>query len=395
MKTYIRKFIILALVLVLALGSAVSLSSCSFSNEPPSDDGGEAGGEDLTAQRRAILSTVTIRAQFDTASSTYPYGGQSTETKAGSGVIYKLDKSTGDAYIITNYHVVYYKDAATEQKISQSIKIYLYGLESESYAIEADYVCGSLDYDLAVLKVTDSFVLKETPARAAELGDSEPLRVLDTVITMGNAEGEGFSVTKGIVSVVSENLTMESANGYKYITVRVIRVDAAINGGSSGGGLYDKDGKLVGIVNAKKKGSAVDNIGYAIPINLAVAVVENMLYHKSSEASGVCSYPLGITMSEAERTLELDQNGEIVTKARVAVTAKQEATPFYDFVEVGDSILEITVDGKTVPVTALYHVTETMLWARPGSTVTLVVERGGNTHTATATITAGMGVIVK
>lgn len=403
MKTHLRKFITLILVFSLLLGSTASLSSCSHAvgfiddvfdnlgNEKPTGDGNS--GEDLTTQRSAFLSSVAIIANFEIQRNPLYPSADDTKAKAGSGVIYKLDKDTGNAYIITNYHVVYHSEAMAEDKISKNIEIYLYGLESESYAIEAEYVGGSFNYDIAVLKVTGSALLKEAPVRAAETSDSELLRTLDTVIAIGNAEGEGFSATKGNVSVESEYLTMTGPDKRTDINIRVIRVDTPINEGNSGGGLFNREGKLVGIVNAKKIGEKIDNIAYAIPINLAVAVAENIIYHSADNQRGMCKYLLGVTITEAELSLDVDSTGEIVRTARVSVTDVNSTSPVFDSVKAGDTIVEISVDERHQAVTAIHHVTEEMLHARPGSTVTLVIERGGETKTVTVTVTREMGAV--
>ena len=406
MKTLLRKIIILILTLSLVLGSTVSLSSCSYAVgfigdvfnrlDGPSQESGNNNGdeEDLTLQRSAFLSSVAIIANFEISTSSYYPGTTTTEPRsmAGSGVIYKLDKTTGDAYIITNYHVVYHKDSVNTV-YSQDIKVYLYGLESESYAIPAEYVGGSFAYDIAVLKVTGSELLREAPVREAEISDSELLRVLDPVIAIGNAEGEGFSATKGSVSVDSEYLTMKGPDKVTDITVRVIRIDTAINEGNSGGGLFDREGRLVGIVNAKKIGEKIDNIAYAIPINLAVAVADNIIYHSTDSTKSLCKYLLGVTITEVELGLGVGEDGEIIRTARVAVTDVTTASLVFGKVKAGDTILKITVDEKETDVTAMHHVTESMLAARPGSTVTLVIERDGNTHTATITVTKAMGAV--
>ena len=403
MKTSFKKIISLILALSLLLGLVISLSSCSdtlnlFSsvldklngsdNDPDSPD----ADEDLTAQRGAFLSSVAIISKFEIEKpSFYPSSNTDTKTLAGSGVIYKLDKETGDAYIITNYHVVFY-ETAIGGPISQDISVYLYGLEADVYSLEATYVGGAFEYDIAVLKISGSELLKQAPVREATLGDSESLRVLDTVIAIGNAEGEGFSATKGVVSVNSEQLTLDGPDQRTDITVRVIRIDAAINKGNSGGGLFDEQGRLIGIVNAKKTGDKVDNIAYAIPINLAKALADNVIYHSDGEFCGAVKYLFGIRLAEVELGVGLDENGEIIRTARVAITAVEEGKSLDQLAEVGDTILAITLDGVTHPVTAKHHVTETMLTARPGSTATLLVERGGETHELTVTVTEDMGV---
>ena len=140
-----------------------------------------ANDRENVAAGKALLSVVSIKCVFKTYSQGLYPGGSSSKEKAaaGSGVIYKLDKNRGEAYIITNYHVVYYSGANTENGISNDITVYLYGQESSEYAIPAKYVGGSMNYDLAVLKVEASRVLAESNAMAAEFADSNEVAVLD------------------------------------------------------------------------------------------------------------------------------------------------------------------------------------------------------------------------
>ena len=101
---------------------------------------------------RTLLSTVTIVSEFGTTAA------------AGSGVFYMVDKVNGDAYIITNHHVVYAENYGLASKIS----IYLYGMEFAGYAMAATFVGGSVNYDIAVLKITDNDVIRNSYATAAD-----------------------------------------------------------------------------------------------------------------------------------------------------------------------------------------------------------------------------------
>ena len=199
---------------------------------------GQGDTENLTPLSKTMLSTVTIIC------------GSNLSSSAGSGIIYSIDKTKGDAYIITNQHVVYNV---------KTIDVYLYGMQLSAYAIPATYVGGSVTYDIAVLKIEGSEVLKNSYARAADFADSEQLRVYDRVYAVGNPEGSGLSATEGIISVASENISITGADG-SLLTMRVMRVDAAVNHGNSGGGLYDESGKLVGIVSAKEVSEDIDNM---------------------------------------------------------------------------------------------------------------------------------------
>ena len=199
------------------------------------------GGSILPATAKGIRSAVSITCKFKATvqqGGWYP-GGSHTTTKEysseGSGVIYKLDKSEGDAFIITNYHVVYDASSNTENGISDDISLYIYGSEIEEKAIAATYVGGSLYYDIAVLRVEDSEVLKASDASEISTADSDKVSVGEDAIVIGNAQGLGISVTSGIVSVDSEYITMAAADGKTEVSFRVMRVDAAVNSVNSCG----------------------------------------------------------------------------------------------------------------------------------------------------------------
>ena len=234
--------------------------------------------------KNPILSAVSIRCGF--YENQYAWNGAVTGTKetasAGSGVIYKLDKENGDAYIITNYHVVFNGNSTTG--ISDRIYVYLYGMEmmnsdGNTYAIPAAYVGGSMNYDIAVLKITGSEILKNSNAVEATVANSDEVSILDTAIAIGNPGAAGLSATSGCINVDSEEITVgfDTASGTVSVTLRVMRTDAAVNSGNSGGGLFNEKGELIGIVNAKDADDSVDNIGYAIPSNIARAIADNAI----------------------------------------------------------------------------------------------------------------------
>jgi len=168
--------------------------------------------QDNAAAGKALLSAVSVRCTFKTTAygTTYQPGATASREKssAGSGVIYKLDKNKGEAYIITNYHVVYYNQSNTENGISDNITVYLYGQESNEYAIPATYVGGSMNYDLAVLKVDGSKIIAESNAAAVSFADSNNVAVLDQAIAVGNHEALGISATLGYINVDSEYILM-------------------------------------------------------------------------------------------------------------------------------------------------------------------------------------------
>ena len=360
---------------------------------PGANDTSDIDG--LTPEMRTLLSTVAIDAKFDIYTS-YPYSDYTNEyTSYGSGVIYKLDRAAGNAYVITNYHVVYNSGEVNTGGFSDTIILYLYGMEHSQYAIPARVIGGSMNYDIAVLEIKDSDVLRNSMAVAASLGNSEAVRVFDDVSVVGNPEGFGISATDGTVSVESESLSMIGADGRTGISIRVMRVSAAINDGNSGGGLYSSDGKLIGIVNAKRTGDDVDNIGYAIPINQAKRVADNILRN----CDGVSSFSvkkcfIGINLDAASSGLIADEDGNLIIVEQVAVSSVEE-TCITDKFKVGDIVNSITIDGKPITVTRVHHITENMLDASVGSVVVINATRDGVPFVVTFTLTESCVSAVK
>ena len=347
--------------------------------------------KNLLAASKALLSVVRVTSAFEEVTSSW-LGSSTDKVKSiGAGVIYKLDKEKGDAYIITNYHVVYDEKSNTSDHISDDIILHLYGLErptasGKSYDIPATFVGGSIKYDLAVLKVTGSTVLMESDAMACGVADSDAVSVLDTAIAIGNSGGDGISATIGAISVDSEEISL--AIGSANIKVRVMRTDAAINKGNSGGGLFDDNGDLIGIPNAKDPDGTVDNVGYAIPSNLATAIADNVI-HYSDGTLKRCQ--LGIWVGVNEYSTKYDtETGKVHKYEEVIITEFTKESQTTSLLAVGDIINSITVDGVKKDVTRVHHVVDMMFTARVGSTVVINVLRDGTEMDVTIPITEKM-----
>lgn len=343
---------------------------------------------------KGLQSSVRIICNFTRKSgygmSYYPgMGSSSAYTQEGSGVIYRLDKSTGDALILTNYHVVYSAYANTTNKISDNITLYLYGSESEGMEINAQYVGGSMYYDIAVLSVTGSELMKSSFPQAVEIYDNESVSVGQQAIAIGNPEGMGISATYGVVSVDSEYITMTAADETTTISFRVIRIDTAVNSGNSGGGLFDTSGRLIGIVNAKVSDSSVENIGYAIPASVVRGVAENIIdncYNQESES--VRRAMLGITVQTADSHALLNtESGQICIEETVSVYAVSSGSLADGALKEGDILKSVTDGDRNVTITRQYHIIDFMLSARVGDTVSLTVLRDGQEITVDLVIT--------
>lgn len=330
---------------------------------------------------KAMFSVCDVITTFTTKDSETPFGtikGE-TVTSAGAGVVYSLDKEQGDALVITNYHVVYNADGNTSDGISDNIKLYFYGYElrsdSTDYGVAASYVGGSMTYDIAVLKVENSELLKTSDVCAADISDKDRTVVGSKVFAVGNPSGSGIAASSGIVSVDSEYITMTAADDKTKISYRCIRVDCAINPGNSGGGLFDISGNLVGIVNAKVVSSNVDNIGYAIPVSLVVKVADNIV-RNAEKGKNVYAGRMGITVKTNSSKAYYDKDNECAVLIEEVTIEEASGELVKDSLKAGDTILAISKNGgaeKTVE--RRYDVTDFMLTVSVGDTVTLKVKR--------------------
>ncbi|MBH0230289.1 trypsin-like peptidase domain-containing protein [Halobacillus yeomjeoni] len=183
----------------------------------------------------------------------------SQQAGVGSGVIYK--KEDGSAYVVTNNHVI---EGANE------IEVVL----SDETRIKAQLVGSDIFTDLAVLKMPDDQV-----KHVIEIGSSDNLKVGEPAIAIGNPLGLRFSgsVTKGIISGKQRAIPQDfNRDGLEDWQAEVIQTDAAINPGNSGGALINIEGQLIGINSMKIAKSAVEGIGFAIPIDSAKPIIDEL-----------------------------------------------------------------------------------------------------------------------
>ncbi len=214
-------------------------------------------GNELSIQQiaaKAAPSVVEIRTEVKGSYYAFGFfGGEYTSEAAGSGVIL-----SDDGYIITNNHVV--KDAET-------ITVTLY----DGTEYPAELVGTDSKSDIAVIRIDAADLPPAVP------GDSSALQVGDTAVVIGNPLGTlGGTVTNGIISATSREVTINRE------AMTLIQTNAAINSGNSGGGLFNGYGELIGIVNAKdsgttSSGATIEGLGFAIPINEALDVAEQLI----------------------------------------------------------------------------------------------------------------------
>lgn len=217
-----------------------------------------------------LVSDSVVEITTEYVSNQNSYFGQFINEGAGSGVII-----SEDGYIVTNNHVIYDPDSG---KVADIIGVRLRdGTEYEAKLIGRD-----TDSDIAVIKVDGEKL------SAAVWGKSEELLVGQSIFVVGNPLGElGGTVTSGIVSSTSREVEVEN------VKMTLIQTDAAVNPGNSGGGMFNLKGELIGIVNAKSSGSGVEGLGFAIPSDDALDIVEQLLnygYVKGKVYLGISFY---------------------------------------------------------------------------------------------------------
>ena len=198
-------------------------------------------------------SVVEIVTEFKAQSSMFQYVTEG----AGSGVII-----SPDGYIVTNNHVIVNSSGSSNGQVADTITIRL--RNGDKYT--AELIGRDADADIAVLKVDAEGLT------SAVIGNSDSLNVGTDVVAVGNPLGElGGTVTNGIISALDREIDVDG------VKMNLLQTNAAVNPGNSGGGLFNMNGELIGIVNAKSSGTGVEGLGFAIPVNDAMDIVEQLM----------------------------------------------------------------------------------------------------------------------
>lgn len=291
---------------------------------------------DVTGAVEKVSSAVVGITNIQEVSSNFWNQGPSSEQEvgSGSGVIYKIE---GDrAFIVTNHHVV---DGAKQIEVT---------LDDGSKA-EAQLVGSDMWTDLAVISIPSKGI-----KTVAQFGDSEVLKQGETVIAIGNPLGLDFygSVTTGVISGKDRSVPVDlNEDGVEDWSTDVLQTDAAINAGNSGGALVNITGELVGINSMKIAESSVEGLGFAIPINSAIPVIEEL------EKSGEVKRPtMGISLVDLsevpayyqQQTLQLPQevtSGVVISQVVRGSAAEKAGLKQYDvIVEMDGEKIENAID---------------------------------------------------
>lgn len=311
---------------------------------------GSTDGTSMSVQQIASVvspSVVAITTEQMSSSQTW-FGGYYVQSGAGSGVIISQD-----GYILTCAHVV---SGAT------SVKVQLNGSD-ESY--DATVVGQDSTSDIAVLKIDAAGL---TPA---VIGDSDALAVGEVAVAVGNPLGTlSNTVTDGIVSALNRQVTVQNND------MTLIQTDASISPGNSGGGLFNANGELIGIVNAKSSYSEAEGIGFAIPINTAMEIGRQLIENGSVARSALGVKIMDVTDAQTAQQLGVSTMGVYVVEVTKGSGADAAG------VQAGDRVLAVD-DTAVSDSSALKNYLKDK---GIGDTVNLQVERDGKVLTLAVTL---------
>ncbi|MCP1146595.1 trypsin-like peptidase domain-containing protein [Lysinibacillus endophyticus] len=327
---------------------------------------------DITSAVEKVSDAVVGITNIQEVTDFWNQRSQEQEAGSGSGVIYKVED--GKAFVITNYHVV---EGAKQLEVTLA----------DGTKEEATLVGSDIWTDLAVVSIDSKNI--ET---VAQFGDSETLKQGETVIAIGNPLGLDFygSVTTGVISGKDRAVPVDlNGDGTEDWETEVLQTDAAINPGNSGGALINIAGDLVGINSMKIAESTIEGLGFSIPINTVIPIVEEL------ERNGEVRRPtMGIGLLDLtdvpafyqQQTLRLPEEvttGVVVSEVVQGSPADKAGVKQYDvIVEMGGEKIENSIDLRQ----HLYNETDI------GDTLPIKVYRQGKLVELQLTLTEGTNV---
>ena len=310
----------------------------------------------IFAANKILPSIVGIEVTYTTTSNSFFGFGQpttSTATATGSGIII-----SEDGYILTNNHVVdtnsnnsySYYDISDATSVKVTLNAGTYGNDA---TFDAKIVGKDSQTDLAVLKI------EKTGLTAAEFADSDEAVVGEFVMAVGSPLGLDATVTSGIISAVNREV---ESDGNTYVC---IQTDAAINSGNSGGALVNSDGKVIGINTLKLSGSGVEGIGFAIPINSTLDIIDDLI-----EYSKVIRPYMGFTGRDLDEATAKEY--DLVVGAYVR--SVEDFSPAQKAGLQGGDVI-VKVDGQSI--TTMNELNDIKNSHKVGDVLTLTVNRNG------------------
>ena len=349
-KLLVKKFNLLTFFLILcgSLIGSVILVNLSNTNQNFFGAGLTENITPITDIAKSI-GPAMVGIRTTVIGSAHPFFGRERETSRseGSGVIISKD-----GYILTNYHVVSEADPRHQERQKVALEVFL----PDKRQAEAKFIGGDSLNDLAVIKID----FKNLPT--AKLGDSSRLKVGEQAVAIGNPLGLEFagSVTAGVISALNRTISVEDR------TLNLIQTDAAINPGNSGGALVNSEGKVIGINTVKISVPGVEGLGFAIPINEAKPIIDQLIkygYVKGRPLIGISgqeithsmaeyyNLPVGIFIVKVEPDSGADKAGirerdVLISLAGKKVTTMNDVNKVKKSYKAGDTVNTVVVRGK-------------------------------------------------
>ncbi|MDE6905905.1 MAG: trypsin-like peptidase domain-containing protein [Lachnospiraceae bacterium] len=286
------------------------------------------------------ISTTTVRSFFG---HTQEYESEG----CGSGIIISQDEE--NLYIATNNHVV-----AGANTLSV--------IFSDNSLVTAKVKGTDPNSDLAVVsvKLSDIDAGTKEKIRTATFGESSQTKVGQAAIAIGNALGYGQSVTKGVISAVDREVTVQDESTGSAVTNTLLQTDAAINPGNSGGALLNIRGEVIGINSVKYSETSVEGMGYAIPADAAIPIIKQLITREvvrgsdsayfgasgvdmTEEVAKTYNMPMGVYIAQVVEGSGADKagivQGDIITKFDGRnITAQEDIEKLMQYMSAGTTV---------------------------------------------------------
>lgn len=276
------------------------------------------------AANKVLPSIVGIQVEYNVTNQMFSMFGRETNSTAsasGSGIIISQD-----GYILTNNHVVSSSSSESYYQISEATKltVKLYNDETE---YEAKIIGKDEQTDLAVIKI------EKEGLTAAEIADSNSIKVGEFAMAVGSPLGMESSITCGVVSAVNREVT--DSDGKKF---NLIQTDAAINSGNSGGALVNSEGKVIGVNTMKVSSTGVEGMGFAIPINSTLDIKDQLIQYNKVKRPYIGISGIDVDVETAKRNNIVEG---VYVKAVEDFSAAEKAG-----IKTGDVIIQ--ADGQEI-----------------------------------------------
>ncbi len=282
---------------------------------------------------------------------------QGTASAEGSGIII-----SEDGYILTNNHVINSTSSSSYYEIGSANKVTVY-LYNDTTEYSATVVGTDAETDLAVIKID------KTGLPAAELGDSDTVQVGEFSMAIGNPLGMQSSVTGGLISALNREVTDSDGKTYK-----LIQTDAAINSGNSGGALVNSQGQVIGINTLKVSATGVEGMGFAIPINSAKPIFEQLIQYNKVKRPYI-----GISGRDLDKITASRNN---LVEGIYVVSVEEYSAAEKAGIKAGDVIIK--ADGKEIKT--MNELNEIKNTHNIGDSMTVTINRNGHEKDITITL---------